>query len=110
MSKRNFPNLEKEVLSQLAKDIAQDKIFISDYLRDPNLIGSVFMPLVLGALQNYSEEEVKDIGFVYEYYDKAMNMSINGYPIFSSCGFVSKADAGRIREKVKQIKKVIEEL
>lgn len=111
--KLKFPNMSKEELSQLAKDIAMDKVFCSCFMSDHELnnIGMVFMPLALGALADMPKEMVDDIGFVYEYYTEARTgRCINGMPIFFSCRMVSKADARRIGEKVKEIKKVMESI
>ena len=105
-----FPNMPKAELSQVAKDIAGNLIFTSNHLSDPNLIGNVFMPLILGGLSSYSEDQIKDIGFVYEYYKEAGQMSINGNPIFFSCRIVSKHDAKIIWEKVKKIQKVLKDI
>lgn len=110
--KNKFPSLKKSELSKLSKDIALDKVFCSFYIpesQQKNLLGMVFMPLLLGATSDMSKEQIDDIGFVYEYYDKSGPRSINGYPIFFSCGFVSKTDAKRIMNKVSKIKKAINE-
>ena len=110
--KIRFPSLKKSELSKLSKDIALDKVFCSCFIPDSqqnNLLGMVFMPLLLGATNDMSKEQIDDIGFVYEYYDKAGPRCINGYPMFFSCGFVSKADAKKIGNKVSRIKKIINE-
>lgn len=111
--KLRFPSLKKSELSKLAKDIATNKVFCSCWMPEhdqKNLLGMVFMPLAFGALKDYPRDMVDDIGFVYEYYDKAGPRSINGYPIFFSCAFVSKADAKRIGEKVNKIRKILDEV
>ena len=108
--KLRYPNMPKEILDRLAKDIATDKVFCSTSLRDPNLIGSVFMPLLFGALKDLTKAQIEDIGFICEYYDKAGPMSVNGYPTFFSCCIVSKADARRIDGKVKRIRKMLKEI
>jgi hypothetical protein len=108
-----FPSLKKSDLSQLAKDIAMDKVFCSHFLpaeQQKNLLGMIFMPILFGATKDMSEEQVNDIGFICEYYDKAGPRAINGYPMFLSCRFVSKADAKRIMIKVNKIKKALEEV
>lgn len=105
--------LEEEYLSQLAKDIATGKVFCSYFIpeeQQQGILGVVFMPLFLGALKEYTEEEIKNIGFIYEYYEKSMSRSINGYPIFYSCGFVNKEDAAKIFERVKKITEVLDNI
>ena len=111
LNKIKFRSLKKIEISKLAKDIAMDKVFCSFFVPETeqkNLLGMIFMPILFGATKDYSEEEIKDIGFIYEYYDKAGPRGINGYPIFFSCGFVSKTDARKILDKVVKIKKMIE--
>lgn len=110
--KINFPNLSKDELNVLARDIATNKVFCSYFVQssDQSTLGMIFMPLLFGALKEYSKEMIEDIGFICEYYDKAGPRSVNGYPIFMSCRFVSKADAKRINSKVQQIQKVLKEV
>jgi hypothetical protein len=111
LNKIKFRSLKKSELSKLAKDIAMDKVFCSFFVpetQQENLLGMIFMPILFGATKDYSKEEIDDIGFIYEYYDKAGPRGINGYPIFFSCGFVGKNDARKIRDKVIKIKKMIE--
>ena len=112
-SRTRLPSLKKSELSKLSKDIAMDKVFCSFFIPEEqhnNVLGLVFMPLLLGGLSHFTKEQVDDIGFVYEYFDKAGPRSINGKPIFYSCSFVSKADAKRIRIKVLKIRKLLDEV
>lgn len=92
---------EKE-LNRLARDIVQQQVFLSVYIReaDMQMLGMIFMPLGLGALADMSEAEVNDIGVVYEYYDKAGPRSVNGYPIFFSCHIISRQDWEYVVKKV----------
>lgn len=108
-----FPNMPKDKLAQLAKDIAMDKVFCSCFMKEYEMhnLGMVFMPIVFGAFADLTEEQKKDIGFIYEYYDKApTGRSINGMPIFFSCAAVSRADAKRIFAKVDEIRKVLKDI
>lgn len=112
-TKQNFPNMSKDELNTLARDIATDKVFCSFFLRESeakNLLGRIFMPVLFGALNDYSKEVIEDIGFICEYYNKAGPRSINGYPMFMSCKFVSKADAKRIMTKVQKITKMLKDI
>lgn len=45
---------------------------------------------------------MEDIGMIYEYNEKALPRSINGYPIFMSCNIVSKADTKKFLEVYKK--------
>ena len=105
--------MPKEELNELAKDIAMGHVFCSYFLspaEQESLLGMIFMPILFGALKDYSEEMIKDIGFICEYYDKAIPRSINGKPIFMSCKLVSKADMNRIIGKVQKIKKMLKDV
>lgn len=108
---KNIDNLPEAMLSQLAKDIAMGKVFTTDHMPEydqRNLIHLVFMPIAFGAYADLSDEAKKDIGFIYEYLDKAGPRSINGYPMFFSCACVSIHDRKIIWEKVEKIGKLLE--
>lgn len=55
------------------------------------------MPIPFGAFSDFSEEDLKDIGLLYEYLDAQGPRSINGYPSFSSLRLMSKSDWERAR-------------
>ncbi len=44
---------------------------------------------------------IGDIGMIFEYMSKALPTGINGYPIFTSCGFLRKEDAQKFINKYK---------
>ena len=108
---KSIPSQSEEALTQLAKDIAMNLVFTSDHIHRnewDNILGMVFMPIVLGAFSDYSEEARKDIGMIYEYYDKAGPQAINGYPIFFSFAIVNVKDRQFVWEKVEKIRKALE--
>lgn len=108
---KSIPSQSEEALTQLAKDIAMNLVFTSDHIHRnewDNILGMVFMPIVLGAFSDYSEEARKDIGMIYEYYDKAGPRAINGYPIFFSFAIVNVKDRQFVWEKVEKIRKALE--
>lgn len=108
---KTIPSQSEESLTQLAKDIATNLVFTSDHIRREewdNILGMVFMPIALGAFSDYSEEARKDIGMVYEYWDKAGPRSINGYPIFFSFAIVNVKDRLFVWEKVEKIRKALD--
>jgi len=108
---KSIPSQSEEFLTQLAKDIAMNLVFTSDHVNREqwdNLLGMIFMPVVLGAFSDYTEEARKDIGMIYEYWDKAGPRSINGYPIFFSFAIVNVKDRLFVWEKVEKIRKVLE--
>ena len=108
---KSIPSLSEEALTQLAKDIATNLVFTSDHIRREewdNILGMVFMSIVLGAFSDYTEEARKDIGMIYEYYDKAGPRSINGYPTFFSFRILNVKDRLIVWEKVEKIRKALE--
>jgi len=106
--KLTFPDVPAEQLSQIAKDIAANLIYTDRHLNEKSIIGSVFMPLLFGALNDVSKEDKERIGMIYEYYDQSLPRSINGQPIFMSCRFLNKNDTEVVWEKVQKIQKAIE--
>lgn len=105
------PSQSEEALTNLAKDIAMNLVFTSDHVRREewdNILGMVFMPVALGAFSDYSDEGRKDIGMIYEYFDKAGPRSINGYPIFFSFSIVNVKDRLFIWEKVEKVRKALD--
>lgn len=66
-------------LKKIAVDLYEGKIFTDRHIQGSE-IQMVFMPIALGAFQNVSEEELKDLGLIYEYLDQAGPRSINNMP------------------------------
>ena len=95
-------SMSPEFLSQLAKDIATNLVFVDRYIRehDVTVLGMVFLPIAMGAFADWSEEETKQIGLIYEYYKEAGPREINGYPIFMSMGVLGVEDAQTVLAKV----------
>ncbi len=109
---KTIPSQSEEFLTQLAKDIVNNLVFTSDHMPHEKLetLGIVFMPLLLGALQHYSEEAVKDIGMIYEYYKQACPTSINGYPTFISFRILNVKDRKLVLDKVDKMKKALDSI
>ena len=125
-------------LKTIAKDLYHQKIFSSSHIpkHSTHLINSIFMVLMflsskidwkddsrinklihiyLAHLEeDYAkryDEYINDIGFIYESLDKALPMGINGFPIFYSCGILSKKDTDRMfdfYEKYKELQETLE--
>lgn len=101
--------LTSEEISQLAKDIHAGRVFTNYHIRGHlrEMVGSVFMPIVLGAFQDVSEEDKSNIGMIYEYMDRAGPLSVNGMPTFFSLQLCSKEDTYLVWEKVKKIEEIL---
>ena len=125
-------------LKVIAKDLYHNKIFSSAHLpaHSQHLVNSIFMVLtfltptiswrddsrlnkLIHIFLNHLEEDyakrydeyIKDIGFIYENYDKALPRGINGYPMFGSCGFLTRKDTERMfvfYEKYKELQEQLE--
>jgi len=124
-------------LKIIAKDLYNQKIFSSSHIpqHSTHLINNIFMVMMFLSskidwkddsrmnklihifLSHLEEDYVKrydeyinDIGFLYEHLDKAAPMGINGYPIFYSCGILSKKDTDRMFDFYEKYKELQENL
>lgn len=79
-------------LKNIAVDIYDGKIFHDQMVKSPQDLPMVFMPLILGAFNDFTEDEKKDTRMLYEYVDKAGPRLINGMPNFSSFNILFKDD------------------
>lgn len=102
-----MPKTDDE-LKQIAIDFCEGKIFTSAHLNNLQNIGMVFMPLLLGAAQQMTEEERNNIGLIYEYYSEAGPRSINGYPIFFSFRILTKEETDRTQAFIDEYTKMKE--
>lgn len=95
---------------KIAIDYYDGKIFSSDMIRKDDLgkLGMIFMPIMLGAFADKTEEEQKEIYFIYEYYDQALSRGINGYPLFSSFRYLTKKECDIVNIHFEEYKKLKE--
>lgn len=86
--------MTSEELDKFTTDLIDRKIFTSAHVKDvtPKLLGTIFMPVGLGALAHYPKEELANIGLLFEYLDQQTPMDIHGYPIFLSVHLLHKED------------------
>jgi len=85
-------SLSVKEIKQIAVDLAEGKIFSNLHLQNQNDIPTVFMVMIF--LSNEQRQQLIDDEaiFIFEYYDKANQLSVNGYPTFFSCRFMTKED------------------
>lgn len=107
---KNYTNKTEVEIKQLAMDIVDNKVFISNYVKNPDSLATVFMPIALGSFKDFDEEDIKDIGLIYEYYDKAGPRSINGLPCFYSLAFLDKFDSGKVFDFADKYQKMKNEM
>lgn len=107
--------LTDEEVKEFALGIYRNEIFTEYHVREQdkaNLMVMIFMPLALGGWspETLGALEKSPPGMCYARYQDAkgksqtFGRSINGYPIFSSCAFLSREDTDRVNEKFNQIK------
>lgn len=91
-----------EQLRELAADIVDGKVFTTNHIRpeDVRLIPSLFIPLA------FADEEhratLENVAMVYEYIEKAGPRSVNGYPAFFSCKFLTKEEYDVMQPFIRQ--------
>ena len=60
----------EEDLKKIAQDLAGGKVFCDKHLVDSekeDLMGKIFAPIRLGYFNNWSEEEFKKVGMIFQY-------------------------------------------
>lgn len=87
-----LPRYSDQELREFVLGVCDGHAFTSMDIKDPNLLGTVFMPLALGALSDMPKDQIEDIGCVWEWRSQAMPMGINGMPMFPSCRLMGRAD------------------
>jgi hypothetical protein len=90
-----IPPMDNGELTKFVVAMCDGKVFTSLHVRDKNLLGMIFMPLVLGGLASLSKAAISDIGLIWEYLEQAGPRSINGYPIFFSARLMNRTDMER---------------
>lgn len=96
-------------LKSIAVDIYDGKIFTDRHCHSEHEIKMCFMVVGLGGLSEMSNEELDNIGMLYEYMGEAGPMGVNGKPIFMSVRILSKPDTEKMFEFYEEYKKVKEE-
>jgi hypothetical protein len=91
---RTLLHFTDDELRTFVNDFVSQQIFSSAHVpeSDINMLKEIFMPLAFGALEGYAEDDVKDIGLVYEYLDAQGPRMANSYPMFMSCKLMRRGD------------------
>jgi hypothetical protein len=93
---------DKKFLIDLAKDVFKNLVFLSFTIPQDHL-PLVFLPI------NFLDEKIlikwkSDPPFcLYEYYSKSLHNSVNGFPVFSSFGYLSEDDWTFVNNVVKKL-------
>lgn len=95
---------EKEI-KQLAYDIFKGLVFTNAHCKDIDLIPIVFAPLSFMDRKMIKAFEKEKPALFYEYMDKALPKSINGYPVFGSMRYLSEAELDILRKYLVELNK-----
>jgi len=90
-------------LKKLAVDIVDGKVFGSWEIKNADLVGAIFIPLMF--MKEEQKEEHKDVVHYYEYIDKAGPMAVNGMPMFYSMRGITKEELDIIIPLVEEYQK-----
>lgn len=106
----NYTSKTPEEIKSIAFALLNNSIFTDRHISqdEPHMLGSIFMPLALGAFKDLTEEEVQNIGLIYESLDKAGPRAINGYPSFFSFQYLDKTDSDKVFEMARKIQAAVE--
>lgn len=96
--------LAQDQLKELAVKFIDGTIYTSSGLSGEEL-PAVFMPIALGAFEKWSNEELMNVGLIYEEIEKAGPRSFNGKPGFLSMKLLHIEDTRRLTELVEEEKK-----
>ena len=95
-----IPRMKEGDLAQFVIDYCDGKVFISLDVKGDHLLPMVFMVVALGAFSEWKEEDIADIGILWEFWSKAGPRAINGYPMFTSAHYMHKDDWERARKAI----------
>ncbi len=117
----NKSRLTDDEVKEFALGIYRQEIFtelhIAPHDRNGSTIRMVFMGLALAASEMDAEVrggfDKSPPGMVYARYhvngrSNTFPRSINGYPIFNECAFLSREDTDRVQDKYEEIVKALE--
>lgn len=108
--------LSEEEVKEFALGIYRNEIFTEMHIapqhRNGSTVRMVFMGLALAASEHSPELQgaldKSPPGMVYARYvvdgrDNTFPRSVNGYPIFNQCAFLSREDTDRVQDKYNEI-------
>jgi len=107
--KAEKPKRSDEELKQLALDYYKGLIFTDRQCRTPEDVQSVFMILFFMNKKQIEDLQKEPPKLIFEYYDKAGRMAVNGYPTFFSCSFLNEEEFKKFSEFFDKIKGSVDE-
>jgi len=108
--KNTYVPRSKELLKELAKGCHRGEVFTSFQISEPDMVSTVFMPLMLMG-PDMMQGVYQDRPYMfYSYMKDACPGGVNGYPMFWSMAYLNKADAEQFDAYYKQIQKAMNEI
>lgn len=105
---KEVPVLDQKTLDGIAEQIHGGGIFCDRHI--PNQPGAaelgkaIFLPLSFGAFSEWTAEEVKNVGMIYEYMSKAdPERNVNGFPVFTSFQMLNNENALYVYSKILEL-------
>jgi len=101
-------------IEEIASGIFSGKIFCDKQIppeENERVLGSVFMPISLGAFLGWSDADMQSIGMFYEYIVKGGPRDVvssdtdRGYPSFCSMEVLAIDDAQKVLDRMADLKK-----
>jgi hypothetical protein len=99
----------KEQLDEIVAGIRDHKIFTDLHLppeQAGELAQKIFHPIGLGEIYKMPEDDIKDIGMVYEYLSKAEKIQDlkdgGSWPMFLTVNYLNVKDAGYVMEELRK--------
>ena len=94
--KLQIPKMSKAEMGTFVLEYCAGRIHTSQNV-PTNILGSVFMPLALGALNEIPKKELAKIGVIWAstVQDRTVRGAVNGFPLFASCRIMTKKDWAR---------------
>lgn len=108
--------MEKEQLKEFVQDFVNGQIFTSLHIDGvgssdwADTVSKVFLPILLGCLDEATPLEMEDLGAVWAYESEALRRSINGYPCFMKCRLMHKDDWEQVNEWINKIQNLTEKV
>lgn len=87
-----LPRMTDDQLREFVLGLCDGKLFTSEHVKNERDIPMIFMPLALGAIGDWSKEELAEIGVVWEWLKEAGPLGVNGNPLFFSMRLMHKDD------------------
>jgi len=99
------PRKSKEELREFVNGVADGRIFTANHIAENDkrsMLGSIFMPISLGAFTDLTSDDIAQIGMIYEYLSEAGSRGINDYPVFFSMRMLHTEDWERVKNVIKE--------